>query len=355
MTNGEIDARHDVELAKAALLYADSVEMYSATMTLIGHSELFANSGPGAFGDLLAGLTDAEATHLIRSQLNPDWRNELSYLRNPQTPAHRRLAREIEEELQKVIRTFVHDSGAIDLAPAFRAGIVTQSDTVLSISGDQAEAFLVELQRLLADNSVRLLVDAETGEFAQALIDEGLVQPGTLSLKHAKEALVGSGLIARLPAFHQAPTDELLNLRSDLGGPLARYRSAVVQLSQTLTTPAFDTAAAEAVNDLWTSDVAPELVEIRESLADHGLVREIVKSAGQDVGSVIKGVAAWPAIYMGLDHMTNLSTWVAAAATAVPAASAHVGKGAVARYTGRRAITRHELFYLYETNRRLTH
>jgi hypothetical protein len=99
--------------------------------------------------------------------------------------------------------------------------------------------------------------------------------------------------------------------------------------------------------------VAPALLEIEESLAEHTLPREIVKSVGKDIGAVIKGVASWPAIYIGLEAVTNIHTWIAASVAAGPTAATHLAAAAAARGDGQRQARGHELFYLYEADQRL--
>jgi hypothetical protein len=169
-------------------------------------------------------------------------------------------------------------------------------------------------------------------------------------LKHAGEVAVGSGLVARLPAFPDAPVDELLDLRSDLAGPLTRYRRAASSMATRLTARPFDREAAAEMDDLWNTEVAPALADIEEGLEQHGLVREVGRALGQDVKSLLGGGAA---IYVGFDQLTSLDSWISAtAAAAAPGLTALVS-GIQSSLTAKRDLRGRDLFYLYEVNRRL--
>src|SRR6266540_3766694 len=144
--------------------------------------------------------------------------------------------------------------------PAFDAGILKLSasgftddrDTDATVSG-----WIGLLKGLLQDPTTRLLFDDGVGDLVRSLVAEGHVLPHQLTIKHAGEAAVGSGLVARLPALPEAPVDELLDLRQDLGPPLTRYRAAVSRLADKLAFRAFDSEFAAEIDDLWTRDVAP--------------------------------------------------------------------------------------------------
>ena len=143
------------------------------------------------------------------------------------------------------------------------------------------------MRGLLVDKRTRLVLDDQVGGLAASLIREGHVDPHRLTLRHAAEAAVGSGLVARLPAFPRAPLGEILDLRSDLAGPLGRYRAAAVRLSAKVATAEFDNELPAELDDLWTTEVQPALDEMDEDLHRHGLVREIARAARQDVHKLL--------------------------------------------------------------------
>jgi hypothetical protein len=255
-------------------------------------------------------------------------------------------------ELQGITENLIRDSGAEELIPCIDAGILTLSDAGLNDGHDTDEivgAWIELLRRRFYDGSTRLLFDNGAGELVSTMLRDGLIETNDLGIKHAGEAAAGSGLVARLPAFPQAPMNELLDLRADLRGPLVRYRAAVIRVAMDL--PKLVGPEIEAhVDDLWLKEVAPAMQEIEAALADHGLVREIAKSAAKDIRTLLIEGAG---LFVGMSALSGLGTWVnATIAGAAP--MLHAGTtGVLSAYEGQRDAARHELFYLYEANRRL--
>ena len=195
-------------------------------------------------------------------------------------------------ELAGVVETMMVDSGAGELMPAIDSGLVTLSasgftDDSTADSDAVMDNWLVLLRGLLVDRKTRLVLDDQVGSLASSLIREGEVEPHRLTIRHPGEAAVGSGLVARLPAFPDAPLDEILDLRYDLAGPLGRYRAAVVRLSDRLHAGPFDEELSAEMDDLWATDVRPALDDMGEGMHQHGLVKEIARTVRQDARALL--------------------------------------------------------------------
>lgn len=161
-------------------------------------------------------------------------------------------------------------------------------------------------------------------------------------LRRAGEAAVGSGLITRLPAFPQAPTDELLDLRKDLRDPLRRYRASTIAFSKELQ-PAIGPELEDQVDDLWRSKVDPALLELKEQIADHALVAELARHACQDPRGFLAGGAG---VYMGLTAATSLGSAADVLISAAGGIATEVGRSAWERHKANLAVRRHDLFFL---------
>jgi len=307
--------------------------------------------------EMFVGLDDETIRYLGGDGLPAGWRRLLSPVALQGNPAVRQAVEGALVDAMRGIRqqaeSLLDSSGWGELIPAFEAGILRLSSS--GLTGESSEAMVAQyvdmLKDLLLDPSRRLPVDDGAGHFIRALIDEGYVEPPThLGLRHAGEASVGAGLVARLPAFRQAPLDELLDLRRDLSSPLTRYRSAVSRLASHLTSHPFDRESSAEVDDLWVTEAAPTLVEIETGLAEQGLVRELGRTLGADLSTLL---TAGSAMYIGLGTLASLNDWISSTvAVAGPAAQA-AAKAATTRRSARFGIQSHDLFYLYELNRRL--
>jgi hypothetical protein len=233
----------------------------------------------------------------------------------------------------------------MDLRPAIDAGILklASGHTIhgtIAIQ-DLAGSWLTAVRSVLVDPERRLVLDDRSSEFAMQHLD--IAEINNLSNRFA-DAEVGARLIARLPTFPAAPLDELLDLRADLNTSLARYRMATARFAKDLAMRDTGPDIRTEVEEYWATDVVGALADIREQMQDHGLVREVARSLSKDVRTL---VLEGSAMYVGLNSLTSLNSWISsAAAVAAPAIQAAI-TGARKSHDGRLAARRHELYYLY--------
>lgn len=161
------------------------------------------------------------------------------------------------------------DSGVNELLPALREDLIRINDRVPS-TGDVWGAFIEEIVRYLSDPDYVVLLDDRLSGIVADLIAQGRVTPTGQDIAGSSEAVLGAGLIARLPSFTEIPMNEVLDLRRDLEGPLVRYRSAVAGLRSQELDP-YSPARDEIIDLVWRQHVAPALLEIEEDLKSTGL------------------------------------------------------------------------------------
>lgn len=394
----------EVELVRSALLYADRVDLVSLNALVLAGA-LPAGTGRAGLMAVIASLDDETLTAL-GAEPSEGWREELQAF-GPVISAMSRLSPEVLRQLPRQLAQdpafegvdpalwealaeavaqlglvfdeldaelgdngvagLLESSGGADLLPVMDAGILRVLDytahrgavhPLVESTGHAGRGFeevLSEWATLLADllmeSDVRLLLDDSTAAIAQSLIQRGVVTPTDTVMRRAGQAAIGSGLVARLPAFPHTPTDELLELRGDLQGALVRYRAAVARMAQFVSDTPFHSDASRVIDDLWITEVQPALLEIRESLAEHTLVRELARTVSGGVGALVAG-AAGPAVYIGLEQLTQLNQLVAGAVAAAGPTASTLFRATVERGDRRRDLRSHELFFLYEAGRR---
>jgi hypothetical protein len=372
--------RHDVALVRSSILYADQVELLSPSAAMIGSVSDLAAGGQADLLALLMSLDDDTMRSLGGSDLPSGWRESIPAILalgslgdaewdalEAQTgvtiPPEARPMGTLNSQLSESVAEFrvmagglVENSGAGELAPAIEAGLVIISTAGINRdnTGSMVTEFVEILKRHLMDPKVQLVFDDDIARLVRSMIDERAVEPSDLTLVHAAEAAIGGGMIARLPAFPDTPLDELLDLRRDLDDPLARYRRSVAQMASTVRIRAFDPEMPAELDDIWRNHVDPALRDLREGLAQHGLVREVARSMTADVGNLV-AAGAGASLSIGLFSIANLSSLVAAAAgLTVPAAA--IGQRVANARQNQNAATNeakvHDLFYLLELNRR---
>jgi hypothetical protein len=367
--------RPEVDLVKAAILYADSVEVLSLGNQLIRTLDGYASGD----STKLWALTSLIGDNNLR-QLDPEL--DIEQLRQVGTAlaktdastvramaaaepdgAAAHLARVLDEidrlgvmdELRVVLERLRLDSGVAELDQARRDKLVSFNER-LPIDQDPdtlIAAFNEELKGYLQDPLKFVLLDATIAALASSMIDEGFARPPQRVLSNAGQAVLGTGFLARLPAFPAAPMGELLNLRQDLDEPLSRYRRKVADLRSRLQTSPFDQHIEAEIDAAWRTDIDPALRDIRQSMAEHGLVRELLQALGGDLANFVKGMG--PAAGLGViaANAMDLGMAVSAGLTAGAAAGPSVAKALLARQQGRAAARANDLYYLYETGRRL--
>src|SRR5438477_28816 len=70
-----------------------------------------------------------------------------------------------------------------------------------------------------------------------------------------------------------------VDLRRHLTAPLVRFRGEMGRLATEFEARSFDPGFSAEVEDAWRTRVEPALVDIREALAEHGLLREVASVA----------------------------------------------------------------------------
>ncbi|WME23763.1 hypothetical protein [Brachybacterium sp. GU-2] len=376
---GSITLDRELQAIRAAILYADEIEVVSpASEMLLSLNALAQDNSASAF-DILRALdadtldrmtrgkgTDAKAVlNALPVLLDPRFDSILETLDNEQAEALRKLAtglRGVEndssQQLRDQITTMIETAGGPELAAATRTRVV-KLKPLFNTEGNWdeevlAERYAAEVMNLLADGSRHMLLDQGTTQFARVLINEKRVEPSALALPNALEALVGTGVIARLPTFGETPADELLDLRRDLAGSLSRYRRAAASLGEKMRVGPLDDEVQSEVDHLYRKEIVPTLEDIREQLAEHGLVREFARAVGANIKEIIVGGAAMPGLVVGIHAVTDLA--VVATAGLTPGVAGAAALGVHAWQQQREAVASmrgNDLYYLHELDRRM--
>ncbi|HTW14795.1 MAG TPA: hypothetical protein VMF51_06675 [Nocardioides sp.] len=374
----------DTELTKAALLYADEVELVSLGMSMFDELRQVIDAGElGGYG-LLASLDDDTINYLAtrggsENKLPPDWRQTIEAALSVSPEALEALGvegagqlRELQEmaaeqgrRTQQDLTNLLDEQGATELVTAIRGGAIkvaelgaSPSSTLRPADLDPADStdtqmwnWIDALVARLTDKKTRLLFDRDAGSLIQSMLEEGMIPANPQGLRLAAQAALGAGFTERLPAFPTAKMDELLDMRRDLALPLARYRGAVARFSKDMPQVVGENLDFE-VEQLWIETVKPTLLGLEDEMADHGLVREIARSL--DVQN-IRDFGGWTAgTYFAVASSTALDALATGFIASAAGGAATVALEAVrSRREGQTGPKASELYYLYEANRRL--
>jgi hypothetical protein len=350
-TTAEIDLSHEMSLVKASLLYADRVTLASPkVMLLAGSAAVFAEDSTQrkkAVADAIGPFDEASAVPALYEQLQRTKRLSPQERLNK---AHlEMMLRQTGDELSTVLEQTLQDAGALELLPAFEAGLV-HLDPLGGDSADHTELFdnvVAHLQRRLAElvdgsETSYPLFDDEAGGILRAMVAEGEIPDPQFQL--ANEAGIARSFIAGLDAFPNAGMDVVLDVRERLKTPLVRFRAAVAAASRELDATAVDSGFAREVEDIHKRIVAPALADLADSLEELG-VRPTLQRGWPSAATGAMAFLAAAAV--GAPELTNLAAL--AGGVSVAAARERTYRDQLAR-----EHRKNRFLFLYEADRELT-
>lgn len=220
----ELDLRHETELVKSALLYADRVTLASPKVALMasiaGVATLDRRQRIDAMAELIGVLdTGQDAVRLYsdlrrrRQRLSPHERKLLAGMESRLDSSSQDVMAQVDQLLEQ--------AGAGELARALELGLVE----LHGLGMEQADArnltdvVIEALADVLAESvgaAARTfpLFDNDAGDLMRAMVAEGkVVEPRTA---RSKEAGAAGRLIAGIDAFPSAAMDDLIDVRQQL-------------------------------------------------------------------------------------------------------------------------------------------
>jgi hypothetical protein len=378
--HGELTLASDIRRIRAALLYADEIELVSLGTQLTGLFSQAGNLNDDQLFEIFLSLDDGVINRINpKTQLPPGWREAARLMHKTDASVFELAARLTGQELPPNLRKVQSDfrdilsrstgnirenmegllerSGAAELTPAIKAGLVKVASIDLGTyeTNEIFEAYTSEIKRLLLSSRTSLLFDDSSAAIARHLVETGIQPLGTV-IQDAREAALGTGLIARLPALDRVSIDELIDVRAELRGPLVRYRKAIGDLTGLIKSGVLDISLHGEIDRLFRNEVEVALVELQEGMADHTIFREAARALGSDIKTLISGTVG-PAITYVVANAAGAGDIAAAAVAALPAAASvvHAGAaGAIAQHAFHVAARQSPMFYLYEVDRRFS-
>ena len=91
--------------------------------------------------------------------------------------------------------------------------------------------------------------------------------------------------IQRLPCFDSAPVDELIDIKSELSSPLARFRSKMLTYSSEIQSLPWDNDFESECNLLYDKEVVPALLEIEEATKENTFLKNLSGKLLTDEGA----------------------------------------------------------------------
>jgi hypothetical protein len=353
----ELDLRHETELVKAALLYADRVTLASPKV---------------AFMASLASITTLDDRQRIKAmaELGGLMNNgqegaklyaELSQRRRRLSPRERTLLARLEHRLHASsqglidkVEELLDDAGAGELAQALETGVLDLDGLGIDEADETnfTDTIIGRLADVLAESVSATahtfpLFDNDAGNLMRAMVAEGKV--ADVHVARSNEAAAAGRLIADLDAFPRAAMDELLDVRRELEQPLVRFRAALATLTAQFEAAAWEEGFEREVEDLYRQQVAPALLEVQQALEELGALPTLLRlTSNERVAAAAAGLGLAAAAAVGY---ADLPTVIYGTSSA-PLLAAGANEAAHRRDV-KHSTAQNSFYFLYAAGRRL--
>lgn len=335
----------EVALTKAALLYADDVTVCSANVAMLDAIGTILKEPPAVRGRQIAQVAsvlvdDPKIRGLMEWMLAQPRKVRRMH---PMFAEFDRVMAGSAAEAEEIIREMRRDASMDELQVGIDAGVVTVDtlgldpitllqDSILLASGRQGsrlgnretvETLFDRISSIAAVGAGTYpLFDEGAGDLLETMIREGLVRGATV--RPAGQAGLAAHFVAYLPAFPDARTREILDVRRGLEKPLIRFRGAMAGMASTLESAAWEPGFRQEADDLYRAEVAPALLDLEENAREQGAFELTLHGAGSKAtwgtGGVVLGLGLTAA---------GIIPDVAAVAMSVGAPTATLVAGAV--------------------------
>jgi len=217
---------------------------------------------------------------------------------------------------------------------------------------DFLRGFVEHLRSVVTDRKGFPLLDATSIGLVRQDEADGRVSPNPKTMLRGSEVGIASSSMGFLPSFPDLPMDEVIDLRPVLRGPLYKFRTEMASLARELGATPIDQDFDDEADELWRLKIEPSLQELRETLADNGLLRTTASIMADDYKVLLAEAG-------GVFHLSQANAWdiVRSAAVALAAPIGHAVAQGVRQYaSSQRSTSRHSLYFLHrldvEVNRR---
>ncbi|MGO9196767.1 MAG: hypothetical protein ACLQK4_06535 [Acidimicrobiales bacterium] len=230
----------------------------------------------------------------------------------------------IQQQLADAVKEIGHKAGIDELAAARAKGILQienadPGDAVellvacivsakLAETGERQDdsystrlvkAFVQKLAKHLSSGREYLIFDEPIADLTQAAIREGIFSPAKGPAGRSAQAMTASALMGRLPTFPTATVDEVLDIRTELTSSLTRFRAAMVTISKTFASAAWEADFEDEVHDTWVESVLPAVEAIDASVQDNRSLLALANGVAGAANTSYPGLAIAAAGLLG--------------------------------------------------------
>lgn len=369
----------EIRLLKPALLYGDTVTLISPMAAMVGGILDVARLDTDALLKLIVDVAPIVA---------PDGADELAAGAREYRKLKQKRGKPLDEilmvnrfghqmrqmfqsEMLPVLQDMAMTSGADELAPAIKAGLLEVSPLVTpdhnpdlrqlfeghtdSFADDVVSSYVDQVTDLVSNRGTYPLFDDQTGNLLAMGVREGVfhVPPGADD--RAKQVHAAAAFMDRLPAFENASISEILQIRSELGEPLVRFRAAMIKIGDLIEASPHEEEFREQIDKLYLQQTAPALLKVHERIRDNQYLRRLVGNVAPELGKITGGVLTAVVAHMAdVPHLVaGVPTEALAGGATVTSLAQWAAQQASEKASESKSIERQDLFFLYRMEKLL--
>lgn len=336
MAGGRPNLHNDLQMVKAALLYADHAKLVSLSSSALLE---FVKVAELPKSERLAFLKG----HIHWFKSDEARQNVAELIRAFEDANKRRYSRRGREELRE-LQEIVDDLwrqrqqttanligeqiGAAGIIDALQSGLleIHAFDTLLDriISTDISEDalkldYIKAISPALTDSQTYALFDEDTSGIITQRVTAGDIKIEAKGMVRGKEVALAADLLARLPLFESASISEVLDIRRELEKPLQQFRSAMIRFSTQIESASWDKDFAQDADQVFRSEVAPAVLALEDEEKSNSFLKKLTAKVADKSLQVGGAVSASGAISALAVRMLNLPLADVAALAVGPA------------------------------------
>lgn len=291
-----IDLDRELQYIKSALLYADNITLISPVAYIFHQltdesyrKDIF--SALKLFQQMMPLIKTVDAnTYAEAIPVLKQFSDILYGRRYRAIPYVERL--KINRQLQEAVLgistsvyQFIGESQCTELSRLIKSKQIKIAEFQHTVDNTTAavQEYILHLNEALSNSYP--LFDEQSNNLMRAAVNAKVIQLSPMEKLKITHAGVTDNFIQRLPCFDSAPVDELIDIKSELSSPLARFRSKMLTYSSEIQSLPWDNDFESECNLLYDKEVAPALLEIEEATKENTFLKNLSGKLLTDEGA----------------------------------------------------------------------
>lgn len=278
-----VDLQRELKIIKAALLYADKVNICSPKIWMENDLYISNKLTPFEKIDFListAGRIQPDSMEIFLKY------KELKKIKH-RTSMQIQICQKIEQGLEQIwnqVRSEALEKeeykNMCELEKAVKIGLVeiTKFKSVKKENDDIINQYLNNITEAVTHGHTFPMFDDDTSDLFSYALKEGVVNVSDIATKRSRSIGLAAYLLEKLPVFETATIQEILDIRKELEKPIVHFRAGMINFSEAISSAPWDNDFSAEAEIILHQKVRPAVLEIEESVRTNSFMREFARN-----------------------------------------------------------------------------